>query len=290
MKKWAFSLMATICMFANVVYGQHAGDLVPDGAVVGPELAACGNACCCSGGWVADIEATFFRYHRGDGVHASLNNANLESDPAEFDFEIAPRVTIGYVSCDGLGIRLRGWEYNHGSSIAAGSVSVDTFVLDAEVYEEISLSCATSVEVSAGLRYVDFSETIVDFNGATNRGESAFSGYGITMALEARRDSCLGRLYARSRGAILMSDRKIEAAGAAQETLIDVTPFQIELATGVEKCVCLGCGAIATVRAGVEMQVWDDFVIGRGDYNLGDSITGTNAGFGGFVLGATLNY
>lgn len=227
----------------------------------------CTDCCCCSG-WTADIEATFFRMHRSDG----FDNDNV------FGFELAPRVSIARVNCDGLGVRGRWWSYDHANTDASGQHSMDTYNIDVELYQEVELTCATRVEVSGGVRYNDFQY----ISPIAVANQDTFTALGGMFALEARRDLCRGTVYTRLREVIMMSDWGDENRG---QDGFDVTRSVTELAAGFETCRCLGNGTIMTINAGVEWQQWENYIEGRTDDNEPVDI-----GFGGFVLGVGFDF
>lgn len=276
----------------------------------------CGSCCesCCTGSLFANVEATFFRYHRADGVRTGdAVNPNFIT---EFGFELAPRVTVGYVGCDGLGVSLRWWDYNHNNPAANAAnqgVGVDTYTIDFEVFENIQLSCATSMQVSFGIRYNDFEETIVD----TDTLRNIITAWGGIGAVEFRRqlgagllsgcnDCCGGNngaVYGRLRGGILMSDRQVNDLTSATFPRVydmhDVVVGVAEIAFGYEVSQCLSTGQVLTLRAGVEWQMWLDYVEGldvvlpaaAAAQQASNAFEGpTSIGFGGFVVGAGLSF
>lgn len=253
-----------------------------------------GNPCGCDqSAWIFDSEIVFFRYHRADGVN--MNNYG-DGDEAEFGFDVSPRLTLGYVSPDGLGVRVRWWEYNHASDSAYGQgdvagqtgdpsqISVDTYTIDIEFYEELSVGCYSTLEISGGIRYNEFEEQII---ANTNR----FSGFGGLIGAELNRSLAIGgSVYARARLAILMDDKKVILASESvpvQSTLLDSTQGMTEIGFGYEYSRCLCGGSILTARVGAEWQNWFNY--------SSTSINGTyggpsDVGFGGFLVGVGLEY
>lgn len=235
-----------------------------------------GCDCGCGGSsWIFDAEATFFRYHRADGVQNGNN-------PIDFGFEIAPRIALGYQNC-GRGARVRYWEYDHRSENAGDSIDVATYTIDGEWFTNLQIFCDTRIEFSAGVRYVDFRE-ILDFPvGGPILENTRFSGVGGLIGLQVNQAVWGGELYARARGSILMSDKGISSP---ETNLVDATQTIAELGLGYQVTYRLGNGSLLAARAGVEWQNWSDFSV---EQNLsGDE--GSDVGFGGFVVGAGLNY
>lgn len=251
------------------------------------------GGCCNQSAWIFDLEATLFRYHRADGVRVGDDRPG---DDAEFDFEIAPRVTVGYVSSNGLGARLRWWDYHHNAVANEGApsrIDVDTFTIDFELFRQIELSCDAAVEFSAGLRYNDFQEKMFDLVADNEFRLNQFAGYGGVVGLQVYHSIGIGgRVYARARGAILMSDKSQSNTGSGIQELLDVTVGMTEIGLGYEYQTCWG-GAVITLRSGVEWQNWynysSNFTTGTADPE--QFFTGaSDVGFGGFVVGLGVNY
>lgn len=277
MKKWSFrSLLLAIALACNLNIARANES---EGEVVMP--ADC-NACCCqSGSLVFDLEGTFFRYHRADGVQDAANQI-------EFGFELSPRITLGYQTGDGLGVRLRYWDYDHNARSGNDVITVDTFTLDAEWFRKLQLACDTTLEFSSGIRYLDFSETLL-FNTAATNEDTSFSAPGLLAGLQVNQRVLGGEIYARARGSLLMSDKR-RSAGAASVLDFDTTHAITELSTGYQVSYCLASGAILDLRAGVEMQNWTNLSVSNNTSLLSVDDIPTDVGFGGFVIGAGLTY
>jgi hypothetical protein len=263
-----------------------------------------GNPCGCDqSAWIFDSEIMFFRYHRADGVNTNVYNygngyGDGYGDEAEFGFDVSPRLTLGYMSPDGLGVRVRWWEYNHSADSAydhgyPSQISVDTYTVDIEFYEELSVGCYSTLEISGGIRYNEFEEQII--GNWSDQGSIAttnrFSGFGGLIGAELNRSLAIGgSVYARARLAILMDDKKVILAGESvpvQSTLLDSTQGMTEIGFGYEYSRCLCGGSILTARVGAEWQNWFNY--------SSTSINGTyggpsDVGFGGFLVGVGLEY
>ena len=224
----------------------------------------------CGGGLVFQGEALFFRYHRADGVRVGNLNPGLGIDDVVFDHEASPRLTLGWVSNNGLGIRTRYWDYDQSSSGASSPpdrIDVDTYTIDIELFERICLNNCWSLEISGGLRYNEFEELILDQPGTEGFGIrlNAFDAWGGVAGLEVTRSlGRLGGLYARSRGAILMDNKFVgnlqPINQVAQVAILqDTTQGMTELALGYEFNRCLNSGALLTFRAGWEWQNWFNY-------------------------------
>ena len=231
---------------------------------------------CCPGcSYIAGIDATFMRYHRSDGVGN------------EFDFDFAPRVTLGYVACDGLGIRVRYWDMEADNNNGA---SIDTFTLDTELFQEYDLGCYTSLEVSAGIRYNEWTEEGL-------RNTDTFTGFGGIVGIEVTRSVAVGgSLYARLRQSIMMDDFSSSGWWTDNDngsSRLDTTRNITEIGLGWQTSCCLCDGAELTVHVGVEWQNWANYAeshtigVSGVDY---DGVSTEDAGFGGFVIGGSYQY
>jgi hypothetical protein len=224
--------------------------------------------CCCKGGWLFDFEATFLKFHRED----DFNDAN-EDDV--YGLEFSPRFTVGIVGANCLGFRIRYWEWDH----ADGNVDVDTYNVDFELFTVTELSCRTTVEWSAGIRYNDYDFLDAQVGAVDAESFSGFGGlFGIRVS-HALNDN-LG-VYGRALWAILMDD-----GGDIQGDIVGVGSNQFEtvrqhqeVGFGVQYATCLNSGSVLAARVGLEWSDWTS-------YEDGDE----SVGFGGVVFGIGLNY
>jgi hypothetical protein len=232
--------------------------------------------CCGLPGAYVLAEVMFLKYHRAEG----LAPANT------FGYEAAPRITVGYTGPGGLGGRLRWWEYDH----TAGAVRVNTYNIDAEVYQRVAVGCRSTVEISGGVRYNEFSETGANPPGLLfgNLG-TRFSGWGGMVALEGTRQIRRGHLYARARGVMLFDDATLTstffgvpvAAGVN-----DVMPSVTELTLGWRGMRALSNGAVLTGDVAFEAQNWSNYAAS----GTGLAPRATDVGFAGITLGLGLLY
>jgi hypothetical protein len=283
--------------------GQSCGCGNSCGCGCGTCCDSCCNSCCQTGGtcggfepcchcpglWVS-AELMWFRYHRADGVRVGVN----PGEQAEFDFEITPRFTVGWVGEDGLGARVRYWEFDHNANadpaLEPGSqVQVDTYTLDFEVFDTFCLNRNWDLELSAGIRYCDFLEQMIDADAAEGRFNS-FTGFGVVAAAELRRlVGTNGAVFMRARSAILMDDKDIfNDNGAGQQVrLTDTTVGMTELAFGYDYISPLCDGSYTFVRIQAEWQNWYNFSSGFEDTaNTEDFAGPADVGFGGFGIAA----
>ena len=224
--------------------------------------------------------------------HSSMGIRGADGTDLHFDYEATPRLWLGWQGTGGLGLRFRYWEFDQiefGSSAIAGradSIAYDTYVLDLEAIDTMQLNADWLVTLAAGLRYVDFTETRQSFaaGGVPFAGHS-FDGncFGATIGAEVRRPlwNCLVG-YASARGSVLFGDQS-EFTGPTLGTLVDFETDNVysitELALGVDWTRQTSRGSEFFVRAGYEVQFWDNFT-GEPFFDGGETI-----GFEGFVLG-----
>lgn len=267
--------------FANERVAKPGGDEVQlVSSMEGTSLAPC-DSCqgsCnngCGGRWFGDVEATFLRYHRND----NLNTNDI------FNFAFAPRITVGYMNDDGFGIRMRYWGYNHTGTgnfngVDPTDINVNTYNIDAELFQNVQLTEFTSVEFSGGIRYNDFNETVSQ-GGAQTQADS-FSAVGLIFGLKARRTMFNGNVYARWNTSLLPSDHNA-IGGHGKE--FDQMLTQTEVGVGYEQFTTLSNGSVAWWRAGLECSYWTDYV-----HDAADPNDNTSIGFAGAVLGVGLLY
>jgi hypothetical protein len=256
----------------------------------------CFEPCCHSCGIWASAELLFFRYHRADGAREGV----LPNEFNEFDFETTPRLTVGWVRCDGLGARIRYWEFDHCAPVSGpdplivngetGSLCVDTYTLDFEVFDTFCLNRNWNLELAAGIRYNEFLEIMSDNEGfgVIEDRLNSFSGFGVVASAEVRtRIGTSGALFARLRGSILMDDKDVfNESGLQQERLIDVTVGTTELAFGYDYLVPLEDGAYAFLRLQAEWQNWYNYSSSFVDTAANENFAGpSDVGFGGFGVG-----
>mgnify|MGYP002623876153 CR=1 FL=1 len=259
------------------------------------------DSTCADGGFFASAELLLLKYHRADGVRAGSfsNFPPASTDDIEFDYAASPRLTVGYVADCGLGVRLRYWEYDQaGDPVfpATGvAMDVDTYNFDLEMFDRFVFSDCWSCELSGGIRYNEFTETMIDPIPPAVR-INQFDGLGGLVGLEVQRSlGRFGNLYGRTRLAIMQDDRfvsNITGGTTSQAVLRDATLTMTEIAFGYEYAYAFDGGALAFFRAGYEWQHWDNFsssfspfTTATGGGNPPAQFAGpSDVGFGGFSI------
>ena len=241
----------------------------------------CDGGCGGCSGWVAEFEAMFLRYNRGDGVRVG----GTAGQDVNFDNEFAPRFSVGWMTASDMGFRARYFEFDHAALAinAVDSISVDAMNLDLELFERIDISSCTSLEWSAGVRYNDFREELTVTN--TTQIVSDFEGWGLILGLEVNRQIGWGSVFARGHGALLVGDSAVTDDADGLLVLNDATQGMLDIALGWEACRELNNGMLATVGVAYEMQNWFNYSTAFDTgVIIGDADGREDVGFDGFLI------
>ncbi len=224
----------------------------------------------CPGVWAMG-ELLILKYHRADGARVGTAGKH-ENAPSDFD--LAPRLSLGWVGCDGLGVRVRWFDFEDSAQAEKeknSHLTVDTYTIDVEVFDTFCLNRNWDLEIAAGIRYNEFEETMIDDDETRF---NHFNGFGIVASAELRRlVGCNGAIFVRTRGAILADDKDVfnnEQGNVWADqcvTLKDVIVGQIELAFGYDYIVPQCDGSYYFARVQAEWQNW---------YNYSSSFVDTN--------------
>ncbi len=294
---------------APPVSGEVAAPVLDTGVVKAPpanpidfDLLSCESFCedrCKQSGVFGEVELLLLQYHRADGIRIGTG----AGESGEWDYKTSPRITLGYVSGSGLGLRGRYWEFDQFQpigTVAGEGLGVDTFNVDFEVFETFDLSCNWKVELSGGLRYNEFTENMINSGGVEDRRISV-DGWGLMAGVEAQRKLRLGSLYGRARGVVMLTDKhlynELSGGGATQNlALNDVTAGMLELSIGYELDHRLANGSVVFGRIGAECQYWSDY---SNSFTVSNPISvddesfwagPAGVGFGGLVLSMGMRY
>lgn len=247
-------------------------------------LHACHDAC---GHWIVLGEATFFRYYRADG--ARVGDDPGAGDNVEFDFEAAPRVTLGYAGSDGMGIRFRWWEFNQNSDGGRGVLGVSTYNLDLELFDTIQLNSVWSLQASAGSRWNEFDEQMFDrADDELRRNE--VRGFGGIVGVELRR--CLtpcSSLFGGVKLAVLMDDKFVSNVNTGDRvTLLDSSVGMVEIAAGYEFSLLMAHHVQMFGRVAGEWQNWYNY---SSSFGASEQVFqgASDVGFGGVTLSVGWN-
>ncbi len=264
-------------------------------------------------GFVGGIEAAILRPRPGMSV-SDLAILGVNAVPYhENEYEVTPRIWLGYVSESGLGARIRYWTFDEGLAQDAGTFTGggETFIgcgmlrantIDLETTQEIQWG-RWGMNVGGGLRYgsiVQELSTQVIYPPApeneTLNQTGSFFGIGPTLFAEFHRpigDSGLG-LVANLRGALLFG-QETNALTITNNLVVppSTTPYLAkqdqavgvaEIQMGLEWSRSLSQGRRVFAQALWEGQIWDGmqnsaYYYGSGQTNLGLDGFSFNIGF-----------
>jgi hypothetical protein len=179
-------------------------------------------------GLTADFELLFLRGYNTDD--------DEDSDSDTTKFKEAARISLGWTTASGLGIRARWFDYDLNTTDEDFSVQT----LDLELHDYFALGRRWAAEVAGGVRYAEIKET--------EEGNSLNPGVGPMASVRLNR--CLtdnSSLYILGRESLLF--------GASGEN-DDAATFVTELQMGYEYRRPILCSSVLVVRAGVESQWW----------------------------------
>jgi len=246
------------------------------------------------GTWVGGSQIVIVQPHFEHGVDSAAINDFDDSDDSygmtqfnpDWGFDPAYRVWVGYQRCDGLGARVRYFDFDHSANsldimdpdndpdeITRKSAELSIRALDLEITQALSVR-AVNANLSAGVRWGEVNKSVLRTeldNFDTRFTNVRFEGFGPTLGAEFLRP--LGcsplTLVANTRGSLLYGesnfffeqaegDSGIETNGRLNEDLDLV--YILELQTGVE--YLYHCGGYGTLSAQLlfEAQAWGSSV------------------------------
>lgn len=265
---------------------------------------ACAPACCdcdqsgCGGerNLIGGVEAVFLKpyYHNNVALRTYDPDVTRRERPFTYDFEISPRVWLGYVGDEGLGVRVRYWGYDQTSTITTdggGHVPVlitginfsnldngdplsdrlQAYTLDGDVTQAMCLG-SWQLNFGGGIRGISKRQETGFTIGAglpttaIASIKSEFDGVGPTLFLETKRPiGCSGlALLGNVRGSCVFGDRTT----TEELTYLGTTPDRRyerhqtdsmgigEIQLGIEWSRCLSIGGHLAVQGLWEGQLW----------------------------------
>ena len=197
----------------------------------------CNDDCCCNSGFIVAGEVAWLKAYTSDDADAFT----------DFNFKEAYRFWIGYQRDDGLGGRLRYFDYfqraNNGDFI-------DIYTFDMEVYDQVELGCYWDLLVAGGFRVLGYQDS--DAEGVTVPTDALW-GVGPVVSAELYRH--LGdraALYTIARQSIIVGTGQQD--GTRQE---DDTGSVTELQLGLQVHTYWG-DSLVFGRVGWETQAYYD--------------------------------
>jgi hypothetical protein len=161
-------------------------------ATTGGYMGDGGGGCCddcCRAGFVGGAEVLWLKAYDSNG------------DFNEFNFDEGFRFWIGYQGDDGLGIRLRYFEYEQ---TADNGEFIDVEYTDIEVFDSLQLGCNWDLYIGGGLRYLGYEDN--DLNLGADLDDSLW-GVGPVLSAELYRHiGDRAALYAIGRQSIIVGN------------------------------------------------------------------------------------
>lgn len=197
----------------------------------------------------------------------------------QLNFEPAYRLTAGRQMSDGLGARMRYFEFNRGDTTPAGTLGVQARYLDAELTQTVDFR-SWNLLFSGGLRYAQYQANNSLFLGNVGTGvTSDFNGFGSTFGGQASRNlnqSGSLRLVTAARWSTVFGNNSVVDGGvpsSVRDNLINI----MEINIGTQYRRQLRNGSTLVLGGGLEAQNWVGVLANGG----GDDMY--NAGFAGFT-------
>lgn len=221
--------------------------------------------------WGCDVEALFLKVGTNVGTRAA-NAAN---------FDPGLRFAFSRIAEDGLGVRITYFEYDH-TIVDPGlrSLTFDTYNVDFEILQELSLTDRVNVEMSAGLRYND-----TQFSFPSRFEPSDFSGVGGIVGIRGSAKIFEnGEFYARTKFALMIGDGGHDSNASPLPKAYNTGRGMTEIAFGYQHTFEVGRYQIVP-RIGAEWQMWHGIIP-----DIVDEHPETNLLLGGFTTGLGINF
>jgi hypothetical protein len=223
-----------------------------------------------TGGLIGGGEASFLRPYATDRV--------MTITDADMGFEFAYRAWIGYQSEEGLGGRLRYFQFDNTATGVRGFNAIEFKTIDAEMTQRVDFR-RWNLLFSGGVRQAESSYEFFDVRTPPNlEMAGGFAGVGLTFGAQATRElNATGalQLVASARWSSLFGNANVGLnipGRAPHDELISI----FEITFGPQYQFELASGALLTVYGGLETQTW------TGALNDGNDDIGL-AGFSGGI-------
>ncbi len=287
--------------------GSHAGGCGSGSDSCG--ACGCGDACdCCCyegcGGGYAAIELLFLKPHFDYGIDSAglldgdrSNSFSFRQFDPDYDVSESLRFTLGYVDCEGLGARVRWFEFdddantlttipgpgNRPSEFQRINASLEVEAWDFEITQAVRW-CVLEATFAGGVRFATVETTrtrVENDNGDFRNTLIEFEGWGPTVALDLRRPLGCGpwALVAGTRASLLFGETDMSFANGLGRLGFPTPPLDdeealgqlvedddvvwvMELQLGLEYRQCVSCGGTLSLRAVMEAQHWGNAVVG----------------------------
>ncbi len=206
----------------------------------------------------ADEESEVRAFIEGEAV--VVRPFHSEGETPGFEFEPAARVVAGLESADGLGARVRWfqWDQAERNNLGAGAViaSLDVETLDVELTKKINLGSVTAV-ASGGYRYADYRE----FSNGTPDQMRNSNGLVVGLELTHMFNDYIS-IFGKGRASMQFASKGLDNGAPVTELFFTTTEVQVGAEATLWK---FGDGGRVYVRGAGEAQGWSGGVIGDGD-------------------------
>ena len=207
----------------------------------------CDDACCGSGSFYGEFQYLRLQAYSSEGDAFSFSDEQPDPDNGY-------RINLGYEGCNGVGVRVRWFDYDGVQDIDGDDGGLDLDYFDIEVTEAICI-CNLQGVISAGYRHGNYAEYLENFAVVD------FEGDGVTFGALLQHDlTCHVGLYGWVQHSLLFGDYDStfdfgEGEGGGIETFSaeGIVMGWTEAQFGAQYSTCVG-GYNAFVRGGVEAQ------------------------------------
>lgn len=196
---------------------------------------ACCQPDCCGGGcgWSFGAEAVYLRAHVS------------EVDLSGHDYEIGYRIWGG-VESDGLGLRVRYFDWDESSPNQGDFDSHEITVVDIEVTMGMELGHGFNLTGSAGLRYAEFLQRV------SSSLDGIDESLGLVIGVEVSRDVCCNTAaFASFRHAFMFGDEADNFSNPDEFQAFTITELQLGVEWRSESPM-----GMFFIRGGAEAQFW----------------------------------
>ncbi len=226
---------------------------------------------------LAEVEAELARYRSGDSFGAScedpgydvdcrtpglvfgaelafLKPSHTEGQTPDYDYEATPRLWIGWQRADGLGARVRWFEFDaHTNNEANARIDdLNMMTLDLELTDTFTLGSKWEGLFSGGLRYAQYKEDYASPPG--NNFLEIDEAYGLILGMELYRP-VWNNLYVFGivRGSAMFGEDTFDNTNVVTDSTFFITEFQL----GAEYRRTLCGTTYLFARGAVEAQYWN---------------------------------
>ncbi len=236
---------------------------------------------CPTSHWYTGVDLAVLKPHVGSVGAAFLDHPRVDITP-EYDFEVAPRIWLGWENPECLGVRARYWTidanatqtYAHSlpildADILGTQTSLEAQAFDVEATQSLGLG-RLQVQVAGGVRYAKMETGLSVFGEGDNAAPfnagigMDFEGFGPTVGIGCRRP--IGSrglsLVGAARASWVYGETDLGLLGELSEIPVSVDVedhvMQInEVGLGVDWSRCLGHGGVVSVALLWEAQAWE---------------------------------